>query len=187
MHYPLMQHFSKTAGYAVYTLSFLGAAAPEACLVRDIAGCLGLPKPYLAKIVNQLVHAGLVRAKRGHRGGVMLMRPPERISLLEVVRAIDGGTSVSPCLFGLETCPVGGTCPAHAQWNAMRKQMETTLSRTPLSAMMKSNPVRRDALLRQRERFKAARASARSAPWFAVEAAGHESHRSPRRNERRIG
>ncbi len=155
-----MQHFSKTAGYAIHALSFIGAAAPEACLVRDIAQCLGLPKPYLARILNQLVHDGLVRAKRGYRGGVMLVRPPERISLLEVVRAIDGGAAGGVCLFGLATCPVEGTCPAHAQWNAMCKRMERKLSRTPLSAVMKSNPRRRASLLRKRERFKAARASA---------------------------
>jgi Rrf2 family protein len=154
-----MQHFSKTAGYAIHALSFIGAAAPEPCLVRDIAECLGLPKPYLARILNRLVHDGLVTAKRGYRGGVMLVRRPERISLLEVVRAIDGGAPASACLFGLETCPVGETCPAHAQCNTMRKKMEATLSRTPLSAVMKSNPVRRASLLRKRERFKSERAS----------------------------
>jgi len=154
-----MQHFSKTAGYAIHALSFIGAAAPESCLVRDIAACLGLPKPYLARILNRLAHDGLVTAKRGYRGGVMLVRRPEQISLLEVVRAIDGGAPASVCLFGLETCPVGGTCPAHAQWNAMQKRIEKTLSRTPLSAVMKSNPSRRASFLRKRERFKAERAS----------------------------
>lgn len=154
-----MQQLSKTAGYAIHALSFIGAAAPESCLVRDIAECLGLPKPYLARILNRLVHGGLVTAKRGYRGGVMLVRRPEQISLLEVVQAIDGGASASACLFGLETCPVGRTCPAHTLWNAMRMRLEETLHRTPLSAVMKSNPSRRAALLRKRERFKTERAS----------------------------
>jgi Rrf2 family protein len=158
-----MQAYSKTAGYAIHALSFIGAAAPEACLVRDIAACLGLPKPYLARILNHLVHDGLVTAKRGYRGGITLVRRPDQISLLDVVRAVDG-MPANGCLFGLEHCPVGGTCPAHAQWNLMQQQMEATLRRTSLSAVMKSNPSQRASLLRKRERFKSERASGDCAP-----------------------
>jgi len=74
-----MLHLSKTAGYAVHTLSFIGAAEPASCLVRDIALDLDLPKPYLARIVNQLMHAGLVTTKRGYRGGAVLACRPEHI------------------------------------------------------------------------------------------------------------
>lgn len=133
-----MLHLSKTAGYAVHALSFIGTAAPDSCFVGDVATALGLPKPYLARIVNQLVHEGLVTTKRGYRGGVVLARRPEEISLREVVRATEGDQPMSQCVFGLEKCCVNKKCPAHVPWNRMRKQIERMLSRTMLSAVMKS-------------------------------------------------
>jgi Rrf2 family protein len=133
-----MLHLSKTAGYAVHALSFIGTAAPESCFVGDVATALDLPKPYLAQIVNQLMHEGLVTTKRGYRGGVVLARRPEEISLLEVVRAMEGNQPMSQCVFGLEKCPVDEKCPGHAPWNRVRKQIEVLLSRTMLSTVMKS-------------------------------------------------
>jgi Rrf2 family protein len=99
---------------------------------------LGLPKPYLARIVNQLMHEGLVTTKRGYRGGVVLAHRPEEISLLEVVRAVEGNGPMSRCVFGLEKCCVHKKCPAHVPWNRMRKQIEAMLSQTMLSAVMKA-------------------------------------------------
>jgi Rrf2 family protein len=133
-----MLHLSKTAGYALHALSCIGRAAPRSSVVRSIAQCTGLQKPYLSKIINQLVHHGLVHAKRGYRGGVTLARLPDEITLLDIVHAVDGNSATSCCLFGLDHCPVDGTCPAHVQWNAMREQVEAMLARITLSEVMQS-------------------------------------------------
>ncbi len=58
--------------------------------VRDIAERTGLPQPYLEQILLALKGAGLVRSKRGVGGGYVLARPPESITLGEVVSAVDG-------------------------------------------------------------------------------------------------
>ena len=135
-----MFHLSKTAGYAVHALSCIGAALPRASLVREIAVCTQLKKPYLSKIINQLVREGLIETKRGYHGGVVLARPPEEISLLQIVQAIEGKSTVSPCLFGLEQCPTLRCCPAHSRWSKVGREMEDTLRTTPLSAMMEATP-----------------------------------------------
>jgi Rrf2 family protein len=145
-----MFHLSKTAGYAIHALSYIGRAAPRSCVIRSIAQSTGLQKPYLSKIINQLAHHGLVKAKRGYRGGILLVRLPEHISLLEIVRAVDGEHSPSFCLFGLEHCPIFGTCPAHVQWNAMREQVEVLLGRITLDDVMKSSGYKSAALKKTR-------------------------------------
>src|ERR1700723_2261357 len=58
--------------------------------VRDIADRTGLPQPYLEQILLALKGAGLVRSKRGVGGGYVLARPPEEISLAQIVSAVDG-------------------------------------------------------------------------------------------------
>ena len=123
-------------------------------------------RPYLSdpyttefegRIVNRLKHAGLVTIRRGYRGGVVLARWTERISLLEVVRAMEGNQPVSRCAFGLAKCPAGESCPAHAPWNRMRKQIEALLRRTTLSAMMKSTALARASSLRTNKRDRSKR------------------------------
>lgn len=135
-----MLHFSKTAGYAIHALSCIGAAQPKASLIRDVAECTGLRKPYLAKIINQLVHHGLVLAKRGYRGGLLLSRPPEEITLLQIVEGIEGDAHVGPCIFGLGECPAHGQCPAHALWGAMGTKIESALKAISLSEVMACTP-----------------------------------------------
>ena len=132
-------HCSKSAGYAIHALSCIGAAAYP-CLVRDVARCTGLHKPYLAKIINQLARQGLVKAKRGYHGGVVLARPPEKISLFQVMQAVDRDNQRSSCFFGLEKCPMKGRCPAHKPWKKMRQQLEAMLRKTTLNAVIAAIP-----------------------------------------------
>jgi Rrf2 family protein len=131
---------SKTAGYAVHALSCIGAALPRVSHIQEIAECTGLKRPYLAQIINQLGHRGLVEARRGQRGGVVLARSAQRISLFEIVQAVEGDAHTSPCLFGMERCPARGHCPAHARWAILRKQLEDVMRKTMLSDVIKTTP-----------------------------------------------
>jgi Rrf2 family protein len=134
-----MLHYSKTAGYAIHALSCIGAGSPQPSLIRDIAKRTRMQKPYLAKIINQLTHHGLIKARRGCQGGVLLSRPPEEISLFQIVQAVEKPNQTI-CLFGLSRCPCNGLCPAHKQWCQMRNQVETILRSTMLSAVMATTP-----------------------------------------------
>ena len=135
-----MMNISKSAGYAIHAMTCIGNSRKPMRFVRDIARKTGLQKPYLAKIVNQLAHDGLVVAKRGYHGGIALARPPGDISLLEIVTAVDGETWTTVCLFGLEKCPAKGQCPAHDRWNEIREKLTDILRKTTLADVMKTIP-----------------------------------------------
>ncbi len=130
-----MLHYSKSAGYAIHALSHIGAAT-EAVLVRDIASRTRLQKPYLAKIINQLARRGLITAKRGLHGGVVLAKDPEKISLYHIIDAVerDGGGTV--CFFGLEKCPCNYQCPMHERWLKMQENLRDMLRQTSLSEVI---------------------------------------------------
>ena len=89
-----------------------------------------MPKPYLAKIINSLVHHGLVLAKRGYRGGISLGGAPENISLLEVVEAVEGKNWLGPCLLGLDDCASRRVCPTQLRWKGVRQQIIAILDTT---------------------------------------------------------
>jgi Rrf2 family protein len=131
-----MMCLSQTTGYAVHALACLGLQNGKSCFVRDVARCAKLPKPYLAKIINSLNHHGLVKAKRGYRGGISLSRAPQDNSLLKVVEAVEGRNWLGHCLLGLDDCAARRICPTQLQWNRVREQITTMLRTTSLADVM---------------------------------------------------
>jgi Rrf2 family protein len=132
-----MMHMARTVGYGVHALSCLEQAHGRPVLIRDLAEATQIGKPYLAKIVNQLVHHGLVTAKRGRRGGIVLARPARQIALSDVADALEGDHWTRACFFGLESCPFGQSCPAHDRWVQWRGRMEKALHHTTLADVAK--------------------------------------------------
>jgi len=77
--------------YAVRAGVELAAASPGAPVKGDrIAEAQAIPLKFLENILLELKHAGLVQSQRGAEGGYWLARPPEEISLAEVIRAVEG-------------------------------------------------------------------------------------------------
>ncbi len=103
--------------------------------VREIAKRTGLPEPYLAKIIRQLVSAGLVRAFRGPGGGITLSRPPRAITLWDILRTIEGSPETEPCVLGLQACSEQTPCPVHHQFAPIRADTRRLLEETTLASL----------------------------------------------------
>lgn len=73
---------------ALLSIALHGYAGPTS--VKEIAERTGLPQPYLEQILLAVKGAGIVLSKRGVGGGYVLARPPEEITLADVVAAVDG-------------------------------------------------------------------------------------------------
>lgn len=106
--------------------------------VREIAAGTGLPAPYLAKIMCQLIRAGLVRASRGPGGGVALGQPADSISLASLVCAVEGRATTETCILGLEACSKATPCALHSQWARLREQTHRLLEETSLATLAKA-------------------------------------------------
>lgn len=127
---------SHTTGYAIQALSCLNDPRCRCRSIAGIAACSSLPKAYLAKIIPALVRAGLATAKRGVGGGIALARPPAKISLLQIVEAIEGHGWLGECLLGMDDCASKGMCPTHAFWERVRREITAELNRTTLAEVI---------------------------------------------------
>ena len=127
---------SQTTGYAVHALCCLEDPYCHPRLIRDIAQCTKIPRPYLAKIINQLSREGLVAAKRGYRGGIYLTRPPDQISLLEIIEAIEGQDFIAECMLGLDDCSTPCLCPTHEIWQRVRGEIKEGLRQSNLADIL---------------------------------------------------
>lgn len=128
-----MLSFSRTAGYAILALGCIGSRKGDWVLSRHVHECTGIPMPYLRKILFALGKAGLIRAKRGYQGGFVLARPPEKITFLEIVRAVEGGKTTQDCLLALPRCTEANACPLRRFWQKERARIETQLDRITLA------------------------------------------------------
>jgi Rrf2 family protein len=124
---------SNTAGYAILALGCMKECNGAWILTRDIAKRTGISSTYLSKILHGLAKSGLIAAKRGYRGGFKLSRSASKISLMEVVEAVEGRAWTGRCLLGLAECSDERSCPAHDFWKTTRIRIESKLQRLKLS------------------------------------------------------
>ncbi len=98
-------------------------------MVEDIAKEMQIPKSFLAKIVQKLARASLVKSFRGVKGGFQLARLPGEISLLDVMEAIEGEVSLNACAIDQSYCVRSKTCPVHPAWVEVRKDVRKILKK----------------------------------------------------------
>ena len=117
------------------------AGAPPDCSVTaaGIAQSEGLSAPYAQKLLRKLHHAGLVRARRGARGGYELGRAPSQISLAEAVEALGGAASLEGFCErhagDRAVCAHAGACGLLPVWGALFQITERALGAITLDVI----------------------------------------------------
>ncbi len=128
-----MLPLSQTTGYAVRALRCLQEPGGQPVLVEEVAEYTGIPRSYLSKLIHKLAKKGLVVARRGHHGGVVLARPSAQITLEDLSDAIDGSAWKSRCLMGLLGCSDATPCVLHDFWQETLKQIMARLRSVTLA------------------------------------------------------
>ena len=133
---------STQADYAVRVVYEL-ASRPSGVVVqtREIAAAQDAPEGYLAKVVQALARAGVLRTVRGAQGGVVLARPATEISVREVCEAIEGPTMFHRCAQRVEPC-AEGPCGTHAFWTRIESLLRHELESTTFAALVSQAPHR---------------------------------------------
>ena len=97
----------------------------------EIADAIDSPKPFTAKILQQLARAELLDSVRGRSGGFSL--PPKKdITLTDVIAAIDGKKLIKGCVLGFRECSDLTPCPIHHRFKPVRQAMTETFDSTSL-------------------------------------------------------
>jgi Rrf2 family protein len=149
--------FSTKAEYGIRVMVELARRAGEAdggpVPLAEIAAHDGLPLAYLEHLVARLRKAGLVDSRRGSRGGYMLARSPTKITMAEVVEALEGSIAPIECISqspdGSIVCSrdsglAGGgaagspshVCPTKLLWTRVRFAIVRTLQETTLAELV---------------------------------------------------
>ncbi|MBE0428697.1 MAG: Rrf2 family transcriptional regulator [Thermoleophilia bacterium] len=133
---------TRQTDYAVRAVLHL-ATHPLAS-IREIADEQCVPHVYLAKIVQKLAQAGIVATHRGAGGGISLAIPPEKISLLRVIEAIEGPLALNLCFARPGECPRESYCAAHEELEEIQKKLAAMFSRIDFARLARKEAARRD-------------------------------------------
>jgi FeS assembly SUF system regulator len=130
-----MIRMSKLTDYAVVLLAHL-ARSGRTLAAQELAARSGVPLPTVSKLCKELSKAGLVVSHRGRHGGYGLARPAERISVAEIVEALEGPISLTACSSPAKSaCDLEATCPAKASFDPVTRAIQGALQDLPLSAI----------------------------------------------------
>jgi Rrf2 family transcriptional regulator, nitric oxide-sensitive transcriptional repressor len=127
--------FSQTVEYALRAVVHLAAVAPEARTVDQISRVTKVRPAYLAKVIQALVHKGVLRSQRGVGGGISLAKPPAELTILEVVSAVDPIKRIHTCPLGLASHGVR-LCPLHKRLDNALATVEKAFRETTLAEVL---------------------------------------------------
>jgi Rrf2 family protein len=129
-----------TTEYALRALSELSRSPRgTAVLGRDLAKTARVPAKYLSKIMLSLRNAGVVGTTRGLGGGYRLLRAPEHVHLVDVVRIFEGASSKPTCLMdSARKCSEAHPCAAHPGFHDVQTAYHSFLRDTTLSDLVQN-------------------------------------------------
>lgn len=126
---------SQTAEYALRAIVFLADNHGENNTTERIADVTRVPVGYLAKIMQNLARAGLVSSQRGLHGGFSLIAMPNKLTMYDVVQAVDP-------IRRLTTCPLDlpnhgpNLCPLHRRLDNALMAIETAFKKTTIASLL---------------------------------------------------
>ncbi len=106
--------------------------------ITEIVAAQGIPDPFLEKIMQELKNAGLIAATHGRSGGYSLERAPDRISVREVIEALEGPVALVTCLDPALRCMIEDGCPTSGFWALINERFEQALGATTLADLLES-------------------------------------------------
>lgn len=113
---------NKSSLMAIKALTELAQLPPGECEgSQNIAKKISAPANYLSKLLYSLASRGLIVSQKGKGGGFRLEKSPRKISLFDVVTAIEDVDKWSKCFLGKKQCSDSLPCYVHNQWKQVRE------------------------------------------------------------------
>ncbi len=105
----------------------------EPVKLKDIAAKQDISLKYLEQVMFPLRVSGYVSTQKGSKGGYVLGRPPEKITLLEIVECVEGSVAPVECANDPALCKRSASCSTHVAWVNLKDAIVRELSRITLA------------------------------------------------------
>ncbi len=100
----VMQKISEAASMGLHAMVYLAGSTDRIVTTQEMAEKLNVSKDHLSKVLQRLTRARLVKSVRGPKGGFVLGKSADKITLLEIYEVIEGKLEKSDCILGEKAC-----------------------------------------------------------------------------------
>lgn len=133
-----MLKLNKLTDYAVVILAAMTNLPDGRGNVAALAAATAVPDATVAKILKDLVRAGLVESFRGAAGGYRMLRGGDAITIRQVVEAIEGPITMVECVDSASACCTSQKqCPLRGKWAPVNAAIVAALDSVTLNDMMR--------------------------------------------------
>lgn len=139
-----MLQFNRKTEYAFLAIEYIARKADElpssVTSTREISEAYKMPYPLLAKIMQQLSNRGLIKSVQGTKGGYVLAKKAENISVVDVVEIFDGRVAVADCFKEEKiTCPQWDGCHIRDPFYELNMKIYQMLAETSMADLIKKS------------------------------------------------
>ena len=132
-----MLRVTKLTDYATVVMTCLAAAGDDVLSAQQLAERARLELPTVSKLLKQLAQADLVVSTRGINGGYRLARAPERITIADIVTAMEGPIGMTECSAHAGLCGHESHCGVRVNWQRINHAIAGALASVTLADMVK--------------------------------------------------
>jgi len=136
-----MLKISTKSQYGLRAMVYLAKSRDKISPLKVISEAEGISFDYLEKIISKLEKAGLVKAKKGVRGGYFLRKSPTRIKIGEIIKALEGDKGLVKCITKINgkrfCCPRERRCLTKNFWKKIQDSLNSTLNSITLADLIK--------------------------------------------------
>ena len=126
---------SQTVEYALRAVVTIAQHVDQPCTARKISEISRVPAPYLSKLMQGLVRAGLTRSQRGVHGGFVLSKDAKELTIWEVAQAVEPFQRIRECPLGISSHGAS-LCPLHARLDSAMAMVEQSFRETTVAELL---------------------------------------------------
>ena len=126
--------------YALHAMVFLARKAAEGPQTLRTIADDGLPEQYLEQLLGALRRHGLVVTVRGAQGGYSIARPPDQITVANILESTEGPVNLSQCAGDEAICPKSSACATRDVWRYLTDNINTLMQGITLEDVLNNRP-----------------------------------------------
>lgn len=137
-----MIRISRLTDYSIVLLTHVARGGVDRIHnARDLASEAELPLPTVSKLLKTLTKTGFLESHRGVQGGYALARPPESITMVEIISALEGPVAITLCSEGPGSCELEHQCPTRSNLVIINRAIRGALEGIRLSDLAAPRPL----------------------------------------------
>ncbi len=131
-----MKLITREIDYAVRALKYMAESGLDRIPVTELEEKIGITRPMLRKIMQELAKNGVVESYKGKNGGFSLNRIPEDIYLIDLVETFHGKFIMNECMLNKDICPNRDTCILKEKIEEIEADIKSRLGSINLKSLM---------------------------------------------------